>query len=266
MKNLFEIDSNEIKRILLLHEESTKKQYLNVISEQEIPLVNYGNYNPYQQAFENEKLAKDKKPQNNGVRSFSLNLNCNLESVSKTGWELRLFKSAVFNISKENLLYSKTQLQKFSTWSGNESGKPYSGIVWYNCKSGKFSVKGSENEEKYYLPPGYDTFKTNLLSLCKTSKTNNLKDPKIEDGKKSLNSQEKQARAEKCGYANWEKYRDGQWACPKTNKIDSSQVTTFTPQQMVDTTKEVQTLMGIQNPTGQLTDTDIDLIITNLSK
>jgi hypothetical protein len=33
MKNLFEIDSNEIKRILSLHEESTKKQYLNVISE-----------------------------------------------------------------------------------------------------------------------------------------------------------------------------------------------------------------------------------------
>lgn len=34
MKNLFEIDNNEIKRILSLHEESTKKQYLNVISEQ----------------------------------------------------------------------------------------------------------------------------------------------------------------------------------------------------------------------------------------
>ena len=266
MKNIFDVDSNEIKRILSLHEESTKKQYLNVISEDNGE-GSYASFDPtqydYSKVFQKSKVTTK---QLNEPRSFSLNLNCNLESVSKTGWELRLFKSAVFNISKENLLYSKTQLQKFSTWSGNESGKAYSGIVWYNCKSGKFSVKGSENEEKYYLPPGYDTFKTNLLSLCKTSKTNNLKDPKIENGKKSLNSQEKQARAEKCGYANWQKYKEGQWTCPKTNKIDSSQVTTFTPQQMVDTTKEVQTLMGIQNPTGQLTDTDIDLIITNLSK
>jgi hypothetical protein len=35
MKNIFEVDSTEIKRILSLHEESTKKQYLNVLNEQE---------------------------------------------------------------------------------------------------------------------------------------------------------------------------------------------------------------------------------------
>ena len=34
MKNLFEIDSSEIKRILNLHEERTKTQYLDVVSEQ----------------------------------------------------------------------------------------------------------------------------------------------------------------------------------------------------------------------------------------
>jgi hypothetical protein len=36
MRNLFEVDSNEMKRILSLHEESTKKQYLNVLSEQTV--------------------------------------------------------------------------------------------------------------------------------------------------------------------------------------------------------------------------------------
>lgn len=35
MKNLFEIDSSEIKRILNLHEERTKTQYLDIVSEQE---------------------------------------------------------------------------------------------------------------------------------------------------------------------------------------------------------------------------------------
>lgn len=34
MKNLFNVDTNEIKRIISLHEQSTKKQYLNVINEQ----------------------------------------------------------------------------------------------------------------------------------------------------------------------------------------------------------------------------------------
>jgi len=35
MKNLFEIDSSEIKRILNLHEERTKTQYLDIVSEQD---------------------------------------------------------------------------------------------------------------------------------------------------------------------------------------------------------------------------------------
>jgi len=35
MRNLFDVNSDEIKRILSLHENATKKQYLNVISEQE---------------------------------------------------------------------------------------------------------------------------------------------------------------------------------------------------------------------------------------
>jgi len=260
MKNLFEIDSDEIKRILSLHEESTKKQYLNVINE-EIPtqatILPINNAKP-----------KVTTKQFNEPRSFSLNINCNLESVFTAGYELRLFKSAVFNISKENLLYSKTNLQKFSTWSGNERGKPYLGIVLYDCKSGKFSIKGSKTEEKYYLPSGYDTFKSDLSSLCKTSITK-TETPKKENGKSSLTDTQKEARAKKCGYNTWGEYKTGKngkpWYCPNLNKIDSSQVTTFTPQQMVDITKEVQTLMGIQTPTGQFTDTDIDSLITKLS-
>ena len=38
-KNLFEIKSEEILRILSLHEESTKKQYLNVLNEQNLGTI-----------------------------------------------------------------------------------------------------------------------------------------------------------------------------------------------------------------------------------
>ena len=82
MRNLFEVDSNEMRRILSLHKESTKKQYLNVISEQTNP----------------------------DGQSFTLSNDVNLENETSGQSELKLFKGAVFKIANKNLLYSKMTL------------------------------------------------------------------------------------------------------------------------------------------------------------
>jgi hypothetical protein len=270
MKNLFEIDSNEIKRILSLHEESTKKQYLNVISEEV----------PTQATILPINNAKPKLP-------YKLPSKYNLSNANKsTLADLTIFKNTIFDKEGDNLVSNKVQyvftdsvdhntvkgpeyglnVDTFTDtfWSASKN-KVYSGKITFMCSRGKFSV--GESEYAYYDKS--TTLSKILSSLCKTSKTNKLKDPNV-DAPDKYETPEQIAKAKKCGYSSWEDYKNGKngikWFCSKTNKIDSSQVTTFTPQQMVDTTKEVQTLMGIQNPTGQLTDTDIDLIITNLSK
>lgn len=124
--NLFKIDSEEIKRILSLHEESTKTQYLNVLTEQ--------------------------LSQNND--SYTLAYNINLENTKSNAHELKLFKGTVFRQSgKQGIL--KSNNIKFQ-YVNTASGKPdydgaKSGVVYYKCNTGKFFVPG--NNESFYIEP-----------------------------------------------------------------------------------------------------------------
>jgi len=144
MKNLFEIDSNEIKRILSLHKESTKNQYLNVISEQAKP----------------------------AVESFTLDKAINLENASdKRLSELKLFKGATFKIANKNLLYSRTKFKLVNSTIGTASTNLTDGVIWYRCDTFKFSVKGVESIKYFNEDEKISNFSNNLKNLCAKSKT-----------------------------------------------------------------------------------------------
>ena len=166
MKNLFEIDSNEIKRILSLHEESTKNQYLNVISEQ---------------------TNKD------GV-SFTLSNNVRLENEISGQSELELPKGAFFKIGGKNLLYTKTNYLYVGTVFHKDGGKkPIPGVILYRCNTGKYNVKGNENV-KYYSSkgdnPGLNELAKNLCAKSqnfvpknkKTKQSNVVNKSKVKTG------------------------------------------------------------------------------------
>lgn len=213
MKNLFEIDSNEIKRILSLHEESTKKQYLNVISEQAKP----------------------------AVESFTLDKSIDLENASdKNLGELRLFKGATFKIANKNLLYSRTKFKLVDSTAGTALTNLTDGVIWYRCNTFKFSVKGQESSKFFNEDEKISNFSNNLKNLCA----------------KSQNFVPKNKKTKQPNVVNKSKVKTGTVSTPETVK---------TPNQIVDTIKQVQQTIGVQNPTGQITDSDIDALITKLS-
>lgn len=230
MKNLFEIDSNEIKRILSLHEESTKKQYLNVISEE--------------------------------TSETSITLPAGTYHRITAGTPesvISLPNGTIFSKTKDpNILI--TNQDKFYHHLGNKLAQ---GQITYNCTTGKFKVPS--NSSKDYNELDKNGVETKYLKpFCPKVLQQNTQT------KKPLTPKEQLERAKKCGYSTWEEYKKGKngqpWFCSNTNKIDSSQVTTFTPQQMTDTIKQVQQSVGIQNPTGQITDADVDALIAKLSE
>ena len=124
MKNLFEINSDEMKRILSLHETSTKQQYLNILTEQ--------------------------VSQNND--SYTLAYSVNLENTKTNAHELKLFKGTVFTQSgKQGILKSNPiKFQYVNTMSG-QPRSTNNGVVYYKCKTGKFFIPG--NNESFYFEP-----------------------------------------------------------------------------------------------------------------
>ena len=123
MKNLFEIDSDEIKRILSLHETSTKQQYLNILTEQ---------------------ISQNKD-------SYTLSQAISLENTKLASRKLRIFKGTVFTQSdKPGVLKSNSiQYQYVET---NDKLTPKSGVVYYNCQKGKFFIPG--NNDSFYFSTG----------------------------------------------------------------------------------------------------------------
>jgi hypothetical protein len=201
MRNLFEVDSNEIKRILSLHEESTKKQYLNVLSEQ-----------------------------------MTLNQPVVLTNQTTPGVnDITLPKDTAFKKStiKDILITDKIQYKMFAIPAAVE----------YNCVTGKFKVQGanelynSENLETKYLKP-----------YCEKVKQTNAA---------TLTPEQQLQKAKKCGFKDWDSYKKSGWKCTP-NKTFAAQNT--------ELTKQIQTLLGNTAPTGQITDTDLDQLITQLNK
>ena len=141
MKNLFESDSDEIKRILSLHETSTKQQYLNVLTEQ---------------------LSKTHD-------SYKLLSNIDLENnTAGAEGDLKLYKGAVFTKSKKaGYLESNTTYGLPQNMTGNVAKSDnVKGVVYYNCKSGKFFIPGKNYS--FYETPQYNPNQKSLTSSLKS--------------------------------------------------------------------------------------------------
>ena len=124
MENKFNIDSSEKQRILSLHENATRQQYLNVLTEAATPVT------------------------------YTLGGNVELENVKdKTKPELKLFKGAVFKLSN-NQMVANTKYQfvdsinglvtvaynSISTVEDKDIPKfTHTGKVVYDCKTYKFT-------------------------------------------------------------------------------------------------------------------------------
>ena len=325
MNNIFEISGDEIKRILSLHEESTKQQYLNVLNEQ-------------------RHISSAEGPKH------KINGNITLKNVNLLDRKLTLFSGFKFiggygdfviGVGKYQLL-DKTydgeikfncSTRKFSTY---ESGMGSGNEFWYDdtkVLSGKLSplcvtlselsnyhvksINGLEFSDKngnntYSITPNNyieyftKTSKARVLSSAKNSYitftcpnnfnaeylTKNKEVIKIIPKNKEtlsffqksfcntkqksnqsktqqpqLTDQQKLDKAKKCGYNSWDEYKNNNWVC-KTQTTQQKPVTKQTPQQfaqqVTNYNKTIQTSLGSQKPTGQITDADLDNILTKL--
>lgn len=145
MKKLYFLNEEESKRILNLHKEATKNQYLI-----------------------NETLSvDDSKRVAVNYESKTLTLNNYLELENKQGGdELKLNKGVVFTVKDTDTLIAKnTSFQIVGDFTGSvsENGK---GDVEYSCKSKEFKIIG--RDLTYYN----ENFPTNSFNdLCSSSST-----------------------------------------------------------------------------------------------
>lgn len=286
MKNLFEIDSDEIKRILSLHETSTKQQYLNLISETR---------SQTQAEIDAEYASKNGK-YDLGVNSYTLVSNINLENTKINTHELKIFKGTVFTQSgKQGILKSNTiKFQYVNTGSGQVE-KANSGVVYYKCQTGKFFIPG--NNESFYFD-GADIrgpIAQGVKKVCiykpvgpnqKPSGSGPV-DPKLEKaqkcGHKSYADYQKSnwactptptvdpklEKAQKCGHKSWEEYQKSNWTCSASTEtvVDDSKLT---PRQkeykdkVYGINKQIQVALGVQDGNGTLTQADYQAIYNKL--
>lgn len=148
--NLFKIDSEEIKRILTLHEERSKKQYLNIISEQE------------------------------KTNQITLSSDIRLKPVKPGEYELKLFKGTVFQKIGKDLI-ATTKYNYVHDITGGVMAGPSSGLldtivpegtpakkgkILFSCANGKFIPQNSPTNAYY---DKQKTFAVRLTQLCGNS-------------------------------------------------------------------------------------------------
>lgn len=249
-KRLFDIDSDEVLRILSLHEERTKNQYLNIINEEggNVSNPDYG---------KSSGGNVQPKPKINPLQSWTVNsASYSLENAAggTANNELKIFKGVKFvqKINKQGkpyLITQATNVQLPDTVSGKINGKATASVI-YNCATGKFSLTNVKNitmpssqfqdkTQRWYDEERYLT--AQLTKVCQ------YKAPKQELPVKDANAG-KVADVKAGGKQGGQ---SGQ---------GSGQFT----QDVVNTNTQIQTSLGIQTPTGQITDADIDAILAKL--
>lgn len=223
MENKFDINSEEVKRILSLHEDATKNQYLNVISEQQSisPLIP-GYVQPTNQPKQENKVIPT---------TYTTKMNVTLDN----GYIIP--QGTTFNVTKKGILSAQVP----GTTGGVKHFNEDRVNVNFYCQQGKyFFDKGVSRTGRY------------------------------DDGSLSKNL------SKYCGFEPQPKQRlkaTGPSELPKKEKPVVKQQKTQpnirqTQQQFVQqvttNNKLIQTSLGVQQPTGQLTTADIDAIITKL--
>ena len=296
-KKLFDIESDEVKRILSLHEERTKNQYLNIVSEQTTPVANYTTtqWNKFDGG--DFGLPKGTKFVATGdplvVRSPKaiayVNYNGNWSKQEKAvsfyckqgkfyiqGYEKEplvnatLASALVKNVcgkvnfkpttAAKGKTYTQSKNQNFISEKGANGTIPANTVWSWNGKEAVGKTKGVDKPTMFSCTPynskyGFNfKFDGNIFKNDGGELLNMLKKSfcLVQD-----NTQPKQELPVKD--ANAGKVTDV--------KVDGNKNTGTQKQFTQDVTNlntQIQTSLGIQTPTGQLTDTDIDAILAKL--
>lgn len=250
MKKLFDIGGDEMRRILSLHESATQRQYLNEVDSEFNPNDSRDaiSSNVAQNMAAKMKTAKEQQ-QNSNPQFYKMNSDTyflkNNKTISVNKNDLKIFKGITFRKSTKdpNLLYAKSNAQ-FSNPSGSimkdfDSGDKeeitFPTRIYYRCNGQYFSTDAAKKDGKYEkYSDNQGGLKNELNKVCKskleTPKDKTVKPEVKQPGTKQPVSQEKQQ--------------------------------TFS-QQNTGYSKSIQTSLGVQ-PTGQITDTDLDNIIAKL--
>ena len=141
-KNLFEIKSEEIQRILSLHESRTKSQYLT-----EAPLT-----------------------------SLTLSADITIDSVggndNKGGDDLKLFKGTTFTVQDAgNLVSQVVEYQIVGYITGYKKYGSGTGQIRFNCSTKRFKVK--DKDMSFSMEKSFDlTLKQQFNGVCDYASTN----------------------------------------------------------------------------------------------
>lgn len=247
MKHIFEILEEEKVRILEMHENATKNQYLNeqLLAQPQVPnptqnLIgaqgapkNFQNITPTQK--------NDTKPSANNqttytVRNRELILTGQNKKTTAGAEDLKIFKGAKF-IKQGGNIVANTKYQ-FVDSLGNviigvgqnptmRSIKTYQGNVTYGCSTGKYTVN-MRTDLMFYDK----TLSPMLNKMCQAKTT------ETQPTTQTPKTQEPKTQA------------------PKTQAPSGVRVS--------DLNKQIQQSLGNQKPTGQITDAEIDTILTKL--
>ena len=240
MKNLFDVNSDEIKRILTLHEERSKVQYLNIISEQSAPLQYI---TTKQNCFDGSRCVPA------GTKFVSLKDKGRDVAVAY-GVKLNKQESPV-NV----MFYCKSPDNRFTV--AYKTG----GATYYNdlLKTSLLSKVCSGNQF------GDPTAKAG---------TYNTPRQKEQPSATPLTPEQKLSKAQSCGHDTWAEYQTSEWDCykqldaAKIKKVKNKDVVKPNIQQQfaqntIASVNNIQKSLGV-TPTGQLTTKDIDALLTKL--
>jgi hypothetical protein len=211
MKNTFKILEEEKVRILEMHENATKNQYLNEQQTTKIPTT----YT---------------------VRNPELILTGQNKKTTASAEDLKIFKGTKF-IKQGNTIVAKTNYQFLDPFGNVIRGvgptanmreiKTYQGNVTYGCGTGKYTVN-MRTDLMFYDK----TLSPMLNKMCQAKTTETQ---------------------------------------PTTPTVTPTPAKTQVPKTQVplgvnvsDLNKQIQQSLGNQQPTGQITDTEIDAILTKL--
>jgi len=196
MKKLYFLNEEESTRILNLHKEATKNQYLI-----------------------NETLSvDDSKRVAVNYESKTLTLNNYLSLENKQGGdELKLNKGVVFTVKDTDTLIAKnTPFQIVGDFTGSVSENA-KGDVEYYCKSKEFKIIG---RELTYYNENYPTNSFN--DLCSKSSTPGQSGGDVEKNAISCGWKKQD------GTADVEGYKNAKWQCPKPGEVKTNNTKTNT--------------------------------------
>ena len=257
MKNILTILEEEKTRILEMHQNATKRQYLN---EQTI-----GPFNPVTVAQSGINIPLfQPTPKKSSYTTTRWN---ELRQADKSIAFYGITKGATFQVSKSRgnkvLTSTNAKILHKPSMNGNWAQIDTTRISFF-CGKGKFYIQ-NETTEFYNETLG----KALVKYVCGYTPQEKKQPEKPKTNQ--LTDDQKLEKATNCGHSTWDAYQKSGWKCPgvKNNQnVYSGGGGENTPSSsgtnVSDINTQIQQLLGNQSPTGQITDADIDLILTKL--